>query len=689
MDNLTEEQVPTPLVEEVEDENVAPAQTQGQYAPSFVSYSAMSDSSFAMSFTSELFGSEWSLDAKSERHDRTAPASESDLTEDEREGSEVGFTVEAAAIEHHEITEEDLEKVVQLTLSESDIQTILHIPMNLYSTEDKERLVRITDNNERYEKKREEYSNAPDLLEEGCVQTMTNPLIDEGNQTAAVKTVERGKQVNEYDLYVSEIGGVSREEVAARIVKERTKRRRAALSGGNTLDEDEEVVMDAEWEYIKGLESFKDNLNIFENIISSNYYRRLATNMQSFNPEYINEHGEVTTVPSCEPLFTLKVDTIKEKLEGCHCETTAIMFNPANPNLFAQALGTEAVTDDSTGYVVLWNLRNLLYPERIFRFPSSVFSIDFSKDRPYLLCVGLSNGTVTVIDIRTGVEAFTTANDADRCTWPVWSVHFLNAKDKDPCILFSSGGKSYLYYYLKARVLENMTFKITFNPKRAEKKQDGFISRLVDIFTIDVLENDNTTYIAGTSGGIIHECSINYNEQFLSSFYGHTEPVYKVKYSSLTPNYFVSCAEDWSIRVWNSGNSENMAVLNSINTQAKSAVLDVEWCPIYAGLLASCTANGFLEFWDLSQPISVPVFSDRHPQSMSKVRFTRVVFNGSYPILMAGDSVGNLHCYKLKGVEDRREYYKTPENLDIVEEKMATALKNAMQSGINASTTSF
>jgi WD40 repeat protein len=44
-------------------------------------------------------------------------------------------------------------------------------------------------------------------------------------------------------------------------------------------------------------------------------------------------------------------------------------------------------------------MRNLEYPERIFRLPDSVTAVDFSTASPNLLAVGLANGTILIYNI--------------------------------------------------------------------------------------------------------------------------------------------------------------------------------------------------------------------------------------------------------------------------------------------------
>merc|ERR1712195_306961 len=50
------------------------------------------------------------------------------------------------------------------------------------------------------------------------------------------------------------------------------------------------------------------------------------------------------------------------------------------------------------------------------------------------------------------------------------------------------------------------------------ERGDGIISRQASGMCFDFPSGDGTTYLAGTEDGIVHRCSVSYNEQFLVNF---------------------------------------------------------------------------------------------------------------------------------------------------------------------------
>lgn len=63
------------------------------------------------------------------------------------------------------------------------------------------------------------------------------------------------------------------------------------------------------------------------------------------------------------------------------------------------------------------------------------------------------------------------------------------------------------------------------------------------------------TYYAATEDCSVHKCSISYPDQYLTSYYGHTGPVYRLRcnpfWDATTNPIYLTCSYDWTVRVWN------------------------------------------------------------------------------------------------------------------------------------------
>lgn len=69
---------------------------------------------------------------------------------------------------------------------------------------------------------------------------------------------------------------------------------------------------------------------------------------------------------------------------------------------------------------------------------------------------------------------------------------------------------------------------------------EGVISRQASGLSFDFPPGDGATYFAGTEDGLIHKCSVSYNEQYLETYHGHTGPVYRIRCSPFCDRLFLS-----------------------------------------------------------------------------------------------------------------------------------------------------
>lgn len=121
---------------------------------------------------------------------------------------------------------------------------------------------------------------------------------------------------------------------------------------------------------------------------------------------------------------------------------TAMVWNAVSSDLLAVGYGKvddftdahkpgESLDEERLGGLVLfWSLRNPDYPEKILRTPQPVTALDFSKQHPMTLAVGLLNGDVNVYDVRReganwGVPVETSAGMHGGHTDPVWHLKWI------------------------------------------------------------------------------------------------------------------------------------------------------------------------------------------------------------------------------------------------------------------------
>ena len=266
------------------------------------------------------------------------------------------------------------------------------------------------------------------------------------------------------------------------------------------------------------------------------------------------------------------------------------------------------------GLLCLWSLKNPMWPQRIYQATSGVCSLDWSTQHPTLIAVGHYDGNVAVYDVRRqdALPVLESSQLAQKHTGAVWQVKWVqkgpaggskgDAKKNDideqekteeatkddattstaaddeqesteTLVSISTDGRIAEWSIKKGlscsdlmvlKRIPNEYFRgmgnisigtSSVSSKNGEKESggergDGIISRQASGMCFDFPNGDGTTYLAGTEDGIVHRCSVSYNEQYLDNYFGHSGPIYRIRFSPFHSKVFVTCSADWTIKLW-------------------------------------------------------------------------------------------------------------------------------------------
>lgn len=61
---------------------------------------------------------------------------------------------------------------------------------------------------------------------------------------------------------------------------------------------------------------------------------------------------------------------------------------------------------------------------------------------------------------------------------------------------------------------------------------------------------DPKIYLVGTEEGLIYKCSTEYSSMFLLTYHAHNMPIYRIDFNNFNSDIFLSCSDDWRIKVW-------------------------------------------------------------------------------------------------------------------------------------------
>lgn len=610
-----------------------------------------------------------------------------------------------------ELSKEDLDKMVPVKLTETD--TIWHL--NLPGTsvfKDSECAQDVKKQNERYEELLKNRAGNDTFVQRG-MQTYNNAPKHKELQTIPVQKQETGCMATTWDLYdtyakdetrtdgkktadlieslsrptsatangdaetlptVIEGGGdstLTSLRKSSSIQSLMTESKASFMTTSNQSDSGDitdresvsQATIDLQAEKILKLDSMKKNLFILERAIMQNIFHPKQAAYRGLPP--VSDSSKDADVGKEEN--EIKLGANLARLWAYSCSLTrgkrvnSLTWNKANKDLLAVGYGNYGSSEKDDGLVCCWSLKNPEYPERVYRLHSAVTAIDFSSEFPNLLAVGLYDGGIAILNVRSTTDSsvLDSFDSHGKQSGPIWQLRWIyrdmgTGEDKGGEVMVSSSAdgrvtqwsirKGFEYQDLMKLKKMNISKQIGKSPAKGEgKKGDALISRYVAAMCFDFHPSDGNLYLAATEEGNIHKCSCSYNEQFLETYAAHSGPVYKVIWCPFLADAFISCSADWSIRIWHQDRPVPSITLQS----AQEAVHDIDWSPKSATVIGAVNDTQ-VEIWDLSystlDPLIVNVSVD------SNLKLTSIIFSLDADTVLVGDSEGNVTVFQLRAM---------------------------------------
>nr|XP_009687190.1 PREDICTED: WD repeat-containing protein 78 isoform X5 [Struthio camelus australis] len=135
----------------------------------------------------------------------------------------------------------------------------------------------------------------------------------------------------------------------------------------------------------------------------------------------LNKAPEEVGPPSLERLWSYTCD-----LTNGH-SVSSMAWNKLNPDLLAVGYGEFDFKEQKNGLVCCWSLKNPMWPERIFQCEHGVTTLDFSIASPNLLAVGMYNGTVAIYNVQShnNTALLDSSESLDKHIGPVWQLKWV------------------------------------------------------------------------------------------------------------------------------------------------------------------------------------------------------------------------------------------------------------------------
>eukprot|EP00731_Ephydatia_muelleri_P007403 Em0003g1651a len=605
------------------------------------------------------------------------------------------------------LTEEDLEKEVLITLSETETIWLMDIPATCVA-EGSEELEKVKIMNENYEKLVKNHVGN-DLYSDNWMQTIENPPKAKKLQTDEITTAEVGTYATPWDMYDtyqalqkpesldddSQLDDMS-SRVASRMTSGASRRSRAPTALGVTMATALSVPGSATGSSVFNastttnltllsghssamgkpgevpsidptkpndhpilkLDALRDSLLIMERAVTHNVYQpkqALYRNLPVI-PDFERSIPSIP-YPHLEKLWSYSCVATKGR------SVTAIALNPANSDIVAVGYGGFSARTQGLGYICCWSLKNPESPERVYHAPSGVTSLNFSQIHPNLLAAGLYNGTLMLYNIRSTEHDFLLdSRDAMyKHTAPVWQVSWvvkerLVGEKSEVLVSISVDGRVLQWSIRKGfESLQLMKLKRVVEPK-GEKKAPG--------------KPKQAQVDSGQGGALISQHSPGMGFDFWSNdsntYLVCTEEGYIHKCSCSYNEQFLETYPGhtgpvyrvkWSPFVpdvflscsadWTVKlwHQEYTSPLHSFQAGQK-AINDICWSPMDSTLFG-CVSEGRIEIWGMSHSILDPLLVHK-PQNGKKQ--TAIQFSNNSNVVLVGDELGEVTVYLLKNI---------------------------------------
>uniref|UniRef100_UPI00398ECB69 dynein axonemal intermediate chain 4 isoform X3 n=1 Tax=Pristiophorus japonicus TaxID=55135 RepID=UPI00398ECB69 len=553
-----------------------------------------------------------------------------------------------------QLNEDELNKIVDVYLTETETFTFLDFPVEIISVDSVEAEA-IKKRNQLYiDLSKERAGN--DCYIERMAQTFTGARKSKEVQCDKVNTAEAGVMATTWDMYDSFKQGELHEDTSSDQLKQQNNLSPAQINFDKTVlrtlsalssmglesrstssGESDSIItvqgieeLDHDPEELLKNEKLKQDLFIMERVIMENIFQpKLAAYRQlpilpDPNETSNCEEEVIDTItlleimsPKLQPLWSFTCSLTKGRNVSC------MVWNKHNLDLLAVGYGQFGYKEQRGGLICCWSLKNPMWPERTYNCESGVTALEFSADSPNLLAVGHYDGTVAIYNIRTPEDGLIldSSNDPNKHIGPVWQLKWTeqdrNAKGiEKEGTLISIAADGRVAKWIIAKGLESSDLmRIKRTGLQTSKK-----------VTSDKEKKS--------------EASISRQAPGMCFSFHPKGPVYKVTWSPFSMETFLSCSADWSIHLWT---QDVLRPVLRFSSNITKAVHDIMWSPNSATVFGAVNEER-VEIWNLAVSILDPVIICPANEGL---RLSTILFAKNTNCILIGDNDGQVIVYEI------------------------------------------
>ncbi|XP_068459311.1 dynein axonemal intermediate chain 4-like [Clinocottus analis] len=583
------------------------------------------------------------------------------------------------------VTEEMLDEVVNICITETDTISLLDIP-STYISEDADDAEAIKERNIQYaELCKNKMGNEKYMAR--STQTCNEAPKDKQLQTEKIALVNKETIASVWDIHDTFANqnktlesGEKADYPESTMNTSEDQEKTGLQSSSSTVCMGSTSTLQLEMEMCENSlkahsdlqlvmlsESFKSCLLVMErNIVAKTFqtklaaYRQLPTledpdsTVKPRTEEQSEEGAESSLSPTLEHLLAFTCNLTRG------CNITCMTWNKKNLDILAVGYGNFDSRNTKPSLICCWCLKNLTWPERVIHCHSCVISLDFSADNPSQLAVGMDDGTMAIYDVsQYNVQCIAdSSNCLKKHVHPVWQVNWIKQGPGSAEALISVSADGRISkWFLCSDGLDCLDLM----KKKAEKKKTEQVLPFIGNpgLCVDFHPTDYSIYVVGTWEGLIHRGCVSNNQHFLDTYQQHFCPVNHIEWSPFNSDIFLSCSSDWTMQLWRKDHSTPLLSF----TSTEMDVHTVTWSPNWSTVFAAHNGEQ-VEIWDLDLSLVYPSIVHR---SADGVKVTYLLFTRGIDGVLVGDSDGQVILYQIK-------------NLNVGEDKKVDSLEDVITS---------
>lgn len=636
------------------------------------------------------------------------------------------------------LTEEDLNKIVDITLEETDTIWLYEQKQTAVSTESEE-FSSIEKRNVTY-RELVKSKEGNDKYIERAMQTFNDAFKHKDLQTDKINLIDAAVSVTNWDMYdtyqreaqnqppvnasgratetpggdisrpMSTMSGTgskaklgSEEEsiTASRFTGSRASMVTASVVGEVEPDHptgqrtksvsSNETGTDPAAEAILNSEELRQHLVVMERAVTENIYqprqalyRGLSVIVDPYKEESENAPASgtpdmlVTMGPTVDRLWAYSCSITKGR------NVSSMAWNKVNSDILAVGYGQFGFNEQSkvkNGLACCWNLKNPEYPERVFHCKAGVTAVDFSSAMPNLLAVGLYDGTVSIYNVRSTNDS--PVLDSFDCpgkhSSPVWQLCWIDrdrgvGEDKSEMLVSICADGRIVQWSLRKGFECSDLMKLKRTATKNQQKK----------------KEKSEAFISRQAPGLCFDFQASDTNIYLAGTEegaihkcscSYNEQYLDTYLGHTGPIYKISWSP-FSPEVFLSSSADwsmrlwtQSALAPVLNFfSSTKAVYDICWSPYNSTVF--CAANeGSIEIWDLAQNILDPVIVSPVSPGM---KLSCVTFSKTSNSILVGDSDGQISVYQLRNLD-------TTSSQDALESIIQSTLSSQLQKNDNKS----